>query len=56
MKTGTHKKKIRETGEDLWSWAERREAPAMTVREESPATPQTGWYLGILKKIAGQKG
>jgi len=47
------KRKSPETGEDLWTWAERRETPS--VREE-PAVPiQPGWCRGFIKKISGQK-
>ena len=52
MKTATRKRKTREAGEDLWSWAERRETPAI-IREDPPDHP--GWYRGLLKKISGQK-
>jgi hypothetical protein len=49
MKMDTQKKRVQESGDDLWSWAERREVPA--IREEPP----THWYRGLLKKISGQK-
>lgn len=51
MKTGTHKKRARETGDDLWAWAERR--VSLSVREDPPSS--SGWYRGLLKKISGQK-
>ncbi|MFA7345077.1 MAG: hypothetical protein WC003_12305 [Terrimicrobiaceae bacterium] len=53
MKTAARKRKTRETGDDLWSWAERRESSI--VREEPPPPPQPGWCRGFLKKISGQK-
>ena len=51
MKSSARKRKPPETGDDLWSWAERRESPAL--REDPPAQP--GWYRGLIKKISGQK-
>ncbi len=51
MKSPARKRKPPETGDDLWSWAERREPP--TLREDPPAQP--GWYRGLIKKISGQK-
>ncbi|MCX6969325.1 MAG: hypothetical protein NTV93_04105 [Verrucomicrobia bacterium] len=52
MKTTARRKKQQATGEDLWSWAERREPPAL-IREDPPAQP--GWYRGLIKKISGVK-
>jgi len=51
MKSSTRKRKPPETGDDLWSWAARRET--RSIREDPPAQP--GWYRGLLKKISGQK-
>ena len=51
MKTPARKRKPPETGDDLWSWAARRETS--TIREDPPAQP--GWYRGLIKKISGQK-
>ena len=53
MKTTARRKKPRETGDDLWAWAERREIPA--IREEPAEPAQPGWYHGLLKKFSGQK-
>lgn len=40
-------------GDDLWAWAERRDArPPLTIRE-APARPPT-WYREVLQKISGQ--
>jgi hypothetical protein len=52
MKTAARKKRVRESGDDLWAWAERREAPA-TIREDPP--DRLAWYRGLLKKISGEK-
>jgi len=51
MKTAARKRKLQETGDDLWAWAERRETPI--IREDPPSHP--GWYRGLIKKISGQK-
>ena len=51
MKTASRKKHATETGDDLWSWAERRET--LSIREDPPTHP--GWYRGLIKKISGQK-
>jgi hypothetical protein len=51
MKTAARKRKLRESGDDLWAWAERRETPI--IREDPPSHP--GWYRGLIKKISGQK-
>jgi hypothetical protein len=53
MKTSARKRKLQETCDDLWAWAERREPP--TLREDPPAPGHPGWYRGLLKKISGQK-
>ncbi len=55
MRTNVRKKKARETGEDLWAWAERRDVAATTVREEPSLAAQPVWGLGLLKKITGRK-
>lgn len=55
MRTNVRKKKVRETGEDLWAWAERRDVVTATVREEPAAAAQSAWGLGLLKKITGRK-
>ena len=52
MKTPARKRKPPETGDDLWSWAARKESPSI-IREDPPAQP--GWYRGLIKKISGQK-
>ena len=52
MKPSARRKKTRETGDDLWSWAaSRKESPS--VREDPPVQP--GWYRGLLKKLSAQK-
>lgn len=51
MKTAARKKRAQESGDDLWSWAERRETSV--IREDPSVRP--GWYRGLLKKISGQK-
>ena len=51
MKPSARKKKSRESGDDLWAWAARRETPS--VREDPPVQP--GWYRGFLKKLSPQK-
>ena len=55
MRTPARKRKSLDGGEDLWAWAERKEAPPATLREEPLEHIQSGWYRGILKKISGQK-
>lgn len=54
MKSSARKRKESSlSGEDLWTWAEQRDArPPDTVRE-APARPST-WYRGVLQKISGQ--
>lgn len=53
MKTTARRRKTKETGEDLWAWAERRDFPAIREEPSEPAHP--GWCRGLLKKISGQK-
>jgi hypothetical protein len=55
MRTSPRKRKGSDAGEDLWAWAERREIPPATLREEPQEPDPSGWYRGILKKISGQK-
>jgi hypothetical protein len=54
MKSSARKRKESSlSGEDLWTWAERRDtSPPQTVREDPPR-PAT-WYRGVLQKISGQ--
>ena len=53
MKSAVRKRKSKETGDDLWSWAEKRKETPAIIREDPPAQP--GWYRGLIKKISGQK-